>query len=147
MQTVHVTQDFPQPIEELFDHLSEQENLEPLFGAEVKRVADGSGGRRDGGGASRALLGAPGRAFVETNVAVRPNELVRSRITKGGVLKDNEGVMRFSRHGDGSHLDYTITFDGKVPGLGPLVQKMLTRAITKGLKDYAAKGSKTAAAA
>src|SRR5688500_2986366 len=141
MQRVHVTQDFPQPVEELFAYLSEQENLEPLFGAKIKRLSDGSDGTRNGAGASRELRVGPLPGFVETNTEVVPNELVRYRITRGGVLKDHEGVMRFSSRGTGSRLDYTIEFDGKLPGIGPIVQKMLTRNISAALRKFAERGA------
>jgi hypothetical protein len=141
MQRVHVTQDFPQPVEEVFAYLSEQENLEPLFGAKIKRLSDGSDGTRNGAGASRELKVGPLPGFVETNTEVIPNELVRYRITKGGILKDHEGVMRFSSNGSGSRVDYTIEFDGKAPGIGPVVKAMLTRNIAKGLRRFAERGS------
>src|SRR5688500_10950325 len=140
MQRVHVIQDFPQPVSELFAYLSEQENLEPLFGAKIKRLSDGSDGTRNGAGASRELRVGPLPGFVETNVEVTPNELVRYRITKGGILKDHEGVMRFSSKGTGSHLDYTIDFDGKLPGIGSIVKRMLTKNISDGLRKYAERG-------
>jgi len=139
MQRVHVIQDFDKPVGEVFDYLSEQENLEPLFGAKVKRLSDGTDGTRNGVGASRELKIGPTPGFIETNVEVVEDELVRYRITKGGVLKNHEGVMRFTSQGEGSRLDYTITFDGKVPGLGPIVQRVLTRNISAGLKKYAAR--------
>jgi uncharacterized protein YndB with AHSA1/START domain len=141
MQRVHVTQDFPQPVEELFAYLSEQENLEPLFGAKIRRLSDGSDGTRNGAGASRELRVGPLPGFVETNTEVVPNELIRYRITKGGIIKNHEGVMRFSPQGSGSRLDYTIHFDGRAPGVGPLVKAMLTRSITAGLRRYAAGGN------
>src|SRR3954462_3615747 len=134
MQRVHVTQDFPQPVDELFAYLSEQENLEPLFGAKVTRLSDGTDGTRNGAGASRELKVGPLPGFVETNVEVVPNELIRYRITRGGVLKNHEGVMRFSSNGTGSRLDYTIDFDGKAPGLAPLVKAMLTRNVSAGVR-------------
>jgi hypothetical protein len=142
MQRVHVVQDFPQPVGELFAYLSEQENLEPLFGAKVRRLTDGTDGTRNGVGASRELRVGPTPPFVETNVEVVADELIRYRITKGGILKDHEGVMRFSATPNGSRLDYTIVFDGKVPGIGPLVKAGLTRNITKALKAYAARGQR-----
>jgi uncharacterized protein YndB with AHSA1/START domain len=140
MQRVHVTQDFQQPVEDVFAYLSEQENLEPLFGAKIKRLSDGSDGTRNGAGASRELRVGPLPGFVETNTEVVPNELIRYRITKGGVLKDHEGVMRFSSRNGGSHLDYTIVFDGKAPGIGPVVKTMLTRNISGALHKLAANG-------
>jgi hypothetical protein len=142
MQRVHVVQDFPQPVSELFAYLSEQENLEPLFGARVKRLTDGTDGTRNGVGASRELRVGPLPGFVETNVEVIPDELIRYRITRGGVLKNHEGVMRFNAQGDGgSLLDYTIVFEGKAPLVGPIVRKMLTRSITAALRRYSAQGA------
>jgi hypothetical protein len=141
VQRVQVIQDFPQPVEELFAYLSEQENLEPLFGAKIKRLTDGSDGTRNGAGASRELRIGPLPGFVETNIEVVPNELIRYHITKGGVLKNHEGVMHFSRQGDGSRLDYTIDFDGKAPGIAPLVKAILTRQISAGLRKYAQHGT------
>jgi hypothetical protein len=141
MQRVHVVQDFPQPVEEVFAHLSEQENLEPLFGAKIKRLSDGSDGTRNGVGASRELRVGPLPGFVETNTEVIPNELVRYRITKGGILKNHEGVMRFSRQGEGSRLEYTIEFDGKAPGVGAFVKAMLTRNISTALRRFADRGT------
>lgn len=141
MQRVHVIQDFPQPVEEVFAYLSEQENLEPLFGAKIKRLSDGSDGTRNGVGASRELRVGPLPGVVETNTEVIPNELIRYRITKGGVIKNHEGVMRFSRQGEGSRLDYTIDFDGKAPGVGPLVKATLTRNISAALRKLAERGT------
>ena len=140
MQRVHGTQEFPQPVEEVFAHISEQENLETLFGAKIKRLTDGSDGTRNGAGASRELRVGPLPAFVETNTEVVPNELVRYRITKGSPLKNHEGVMRFARNGTGARVDYTIEFDGKLPGVGAFVQRMLTRNISAGLRRFAQTG-------
>src|SRR5256885_14514852 len=137
MQRVHVTQDFPQPVEELFAYLSEHENLEPLFGAKIKRLNDGTDGTRNGAGSARELRVGPLPGFVETNVEVIPNELIRYRITKGGVLKNHEGVMRFSwRDGASPHV-YTIDFDGKIPGTGPLIKRTLERNIGSALRRFA----------
>ncbi|MEA2146484.1 MAG: hypothetical protein QOG59_2071 [Solirubrobacteraceae bacterium] len=147
MQRVHVTQEFRQPVEDVFAYLGEHENLGPLFGAKITRVRDGSDGTRNGTGSARELRIGPLPRFVETNVEVVPNELIRYRITQGGVLKDHEGVMRFSRQGGGSRLDYTIQFDGKAPGLGPVVKVGLTRSISKALHRLAARGVPAASAA
>jgi uncharacterized protein YndB with AHSA1/START domain len=141
MQRVHVVQDFPQPVEELFAHLSEQENLEALFGAKIKRLTNGADGTRNGVGASRELKVGPLPGFVETNTEVVPNELIRYRITRGGVLRDHEGVMRFSRQGGGSRLDYTVDFDGRLPGIGPAVKLMLQRNISRALRRFATRGA------
>jgi uncharacterized protein YndB with AHSA1/START domain len=141
MQTVHVTHDFPQSVEQLFAYLAEHENMAPVFGAKITRLNDGTDGTRNGAGSARQMRLGPMPPFVETNVEVVPNELIRYRITKGGVLKDHEGVLRFKSRGDGSHLDWTITFDGKVPGLGPLVKSKLTRDVSRAMERLATTGS------
>ena len=141
MQTVHVSQDFPQPVEYVFGHLAEHENLAPVFGAKIRRLNDGADGSRNGAGSAREMRVGPMPPFVETNVEVVPNELIRYRITKGGILKDHEGVLRITPRGDGSHLDWTITFDGKAPGVGPLVKAKLTRDVSRAMRRLAATGS------
>lgn len=141
MQTVHVTQDFPQPVEQLFAYLAEHENLAPVFGAKIRRLNDGTDGIRNGTGSAREMRVGPLPPFVETNVEVVPNELIRYRITKGGILKDHEGALRFTSRGDGSHLDWTITFGGKAPGIAPIVKTKLTRDVSRAMRKLAATGS------
>jgi len=141
MQTVHVTQDFPQPVEQIFSYLAEHENLGPVFAAKIRRLNDGTDGTRNGAGSAREMRVGPLPPFVETNVEVVPNELIRYRITKGGILRDHEGVLRFSSRGDGSHLDWTITFDGKVPGVGAVVKAKLSRDVSRAMRRLAETGS------
>jgi len=141
MQTVHVIQDFPQPVEQVFAYLAEHENLAPVFGAKIRRLNDGTDGSRNGTGSAREMRVGPLPPFVETNVEVVPNELIRYRITKGGILKDHEGVLRFTSRGDGSRLEWTITFDGKAPGVGPIVKAKLTRDVSRAMRRLAATGS------
>ena len=141
MQTVHVPQDFPQPVERVFAYLAEHENLAPVFGAKIKRLNDGTDGTRNGTGSAREMRVGPLPPFVETNVEVVPNELIRYRITKGGILKHHEGTLRFTKRGDGSHLDWTITFDGKAPGIAPMVKAKLTRDVSRAMRKLAATSS------
>ena len=141
MQTVHVTQDFPQAVEQVFGYLAEHENLAAVFGTKVMRLNDGTDGSRNGAGSAREMRVGPLPPFVETNVEVVPNELIRYRITKGGLLKNHEGVLRFTSGGEGSHLDWTITFDGKAPGIGPMVKAKLTRDVSGAMRRLAATGS------
>jgi len=141
MQTVHVIQDFPQPVEQVFEYLAEHENLAPVFGVKIRRLSDGTDGSRNGPGSAREMRLGPMPPFVETTVEVVPNELIRYRITKGGILKDHEGRLRFTSRGDGSHLDWTITFNGKVPGLAPMVKTKLTRDVSRAMQRLAVTGT------
>lgn len=133
MQRVVVDYDFTLPPERVFAYLSEHENLEPLFGAKIKRVRDGTDGNRNGVGSVRSLKVGPAPPFEETVTEVKPNELIRYRITKGSPLKDHEGVMVITPQGKGSHLHYEIVFGSKVPGVDHLVAAVLRRNVPKGL--------------
>ncbi len=67
-----------------------------------------------------------------------PNERIVYTITKGGPMRDHEGVMAFSSTpGGGSHLDYRIRFGSAVPGLAAVMQRAVTRSITAGLGQLA----------
>jgi uncharacterized protein YndB with AHSA1/START domain len=134
MQTVTIDRDFALPPERVFAYLAEHENLEPLFGAKIKRLSDGDDGTRNGPGSSRQLRLGPLPPFVETTTEVVPNELIRYRITKGSPLRGHEGVMRFTpTAGGGTHLHYEITFGAAVPGVDRVVAAMLRRTVPRGL--------------
>jgi uncharacterized protein YndB with AHSA1/START domain len=135
MQRIVVDREFALPRERVFAYLAEHENLAALFGAKVTRLNDGTDGTRNGVGSARELKVGPLPPFVETVTEVVLDELIRYRITKGSVLREHEGVMRFSESGSGagSRLHYEIVFRGVVPGLGRLIAPGLKRNIEKGL--------------
>ncbi|MGI8556940.1 MAG: SRPBCC family protein [Solirubrobacteraceae bacterium] len=130
---VAIDHDFSLPPSRVFAYLAEHENLEPLFGAKIKRLRDGTDGERNGVGSVRQLQLGPLPAFEETVLEVVPEKLIRYRITKGSPLRDHEGVMRFSSNGSGTHLHYEISFGAIVPGLDVLIAAGLKRSISKGL--------------
>ncbi len=133
MQRVVVDHDFNLPPDRVFAFLAEHENLEPLFGAKIKRIRDGTDGTRNGVGSVRSLKVGPAPAFEETITEVKPDELIRYRITKGSPMRDHEGVMVITSRGEGSHLHYEIVFGSRIPGLDRLVAAVLRRNIPKGL--------------
>jgi uncharacterized protein YndB with AHSA1/START domain len=130
---VHVERDFSAPVEEVFAHLAEHENLAALFGAKVKRLSDGDT-ERNGVGSRRELRVNPVvPPFEETVTQYVPNELIEYKITKGSPLDGHVGIMKFSSTGAGTHFDYRIRIASKIPLIGAIVSKQLTRDITKGL--------------
>ena len=131
---VHVERDLNAPVGEVFNHLAEHENLAAIFGAKVTRLADGEG-HRNGVGSRRRLKVAPVvPAFEETVTQFVPDELIEYKITKGSPLDGHVGIMKFSpTPAGGTHLDYRIRIASKIPGVGTIVTKNLTRDINKGL--------------
>ena len=138
MQRIEVHQEFALPVERVFAYLSQHENLAAVFGAKVERVRDGDTSP-NGVGSVRRLKVGPTPPFEETVTQYVPNELVEYRITKGGVLRNHLGTMRFSRKGSGSALDYVIEFGAVVPGLDRIVKVGLERSMRRGLATVDAK--------
>ena len=134
MQRIEITQDFALPVDRVYGYLSEHENLGPIFGAKVDRVRDGHDSR-NGVGSVRRLKVGPLPAFEETNTQVVPNALIEYRITRGSVLRNHRGEMRFAPKGTGSALTYVIEFDARVPLTGPLLKRTIERNVRAGLKD------------
>jgi uncharacterized protein YndB with AHSA1/START domain len=134
---VHVTQDFSAPVDRVYAHLAEHENLGPLFGTRVQRVRDGDT-ERNGVGSCRRLSFNGLLPFEETVTEAVPNERIVYRITKGTPIREHEGVMVFtSTGGGGTHLDYRIKLGSPIPGLTALLSVVLTRSIGKGLRGLA----------
>ena len=137
MATVHETYDFNVPVERLFAHFSEHENLSPMLGLKVTRIKEGDTDP-NGVGSVRKLSAGGLMPFEETVTLVVPNERIEYRVTKGTPLKDHLGVMVFSSTGEGtSHLDYTITLDTAVPGLDKLIAGGIGRSLRRGFPKAA----------
>jgi hypothetical protein len=133
MATVHVARDFAAPVDRLFAHLSDHENLGPMLGAKVQRIRDGAESP-NGVGSVRRLTVAGVARFEETILVSIPKERIEYTITKGSPLRGHHGVMAFSSTpSGGSHLDYTITFGSAIPGVAALVAMSLRRSIPRGL--------------
>lgn len=133
-QRIEIVKEFAAPVERLFAHLGEHENLEAVFGLpKIKRISDGKGAR-NGVGSAREMRILAGPAFVETVTAYKENELIEYRITRGSPLKNHHGVMRFyPTASGGSRLHYTIVFEGKFPLVGEIVRVGLDQGIRRGL--------------
>ena len=137
MQTVHETYDFDVPVERLYAHLCEHNNLKPLLGLDVECISEGAT-EPNGVGSVRKLSIKGALPFEETVTEAIPNERIEYRITKGSPLRDHLGVMVFSSTGDGgSHLDYTITFDTAVPGLDRVIAAGTARTLRRGFPKVA----------
>ena len=130
---VHVEHDFSKPPEAVFNYLAEHENLARVFGAKVKRLADGEDGERNGVGSRRQLQIGPLPPFEETVTEFVPHERIVYRITRGGPLRGHIGTMTFVPKGPGTRFLYDIRIASPIPGLAPIVQTQLTRSIVKAM--------------
>lgn len=131
---VEIVQDFPYPVETLFNYLSVHKNLETVFApAKIKRIKDGQD-VRDGVGSVRKMSLPLLPSFEETVTVREPNERIEYKITRGTPLRNHHGIMRFSPSEKGTRLHYTITFSSRVPFVAPAVGVALQQTINRGLK-------------
>ncbi len=135
IQRVDIQHEFAYPVEQVFAHLSEHENLVEIFPlVSIIRLSDGQS-ERNGVGSQREIRMLGGPPFVEKITAFEPNKLIEYRITRGSPIKNHRGVMRFSPSPRGCQLHYTIEFEGRLPLIGPIVRMLLDRNIRKGLAE------------
>jgi hypothetical protein len=133
---VEIHQDVSFSVDKLFADLADHETLGRILGVRMMRVVDGNEGGRNGVGSVRRV-GPPVLGCQETVITHKANELIEYKVTKGGPIKHHLGRLMFSATPGGSHLHYVITFDSKIPLLGPLIRSVLQNAATKGLARYA----------
>ncbi len=133
-EAVNVEYEFRVPVERVFSHLSEHENLARVFGVRVERLQDGSP-QRNGVGSVRRLSLNGIAPFEETVTAYREHQLIEYQVTKGTPLNEHHGAMRFSRResGHSSHLEYVIHLGSDVPGVAKVVARVLRKRIARGL--------------
>lgn len=137
LQTIDLIKKFETPLAQLFEHLSEHENLSTLFWpAKVSRLNDGTDCRNGVG--SRRRLRVPLTPLIEETVTVyQQNQRIEYQVTNRTAIKNHLGIMQFSSLDSGSQLHYVITFESRIPLAGGLIKAALERSIIKGLKQIA----------
>lgn len=135
-QRIQINIDFPAPVEDVFAFFEEHENLQRIFGARISRIKTGTD-TPNGKGSMRKLTIRPLPPIEETVTEYKKNERIEYTISNRSPLKDHYGTMRFSERDGGTHLDYTIIFESRIPLVGGLVKKALERNIMKGCEQYA----------
>ena len=135
-QTIQLNIDFPAPIEDIFSFFEVHENLGRIFGAKIVRIKEGSDSP-NGKGSVRKLNIGPLPPIEETVTEYKKNELIEYTISNKTPLKNHYGVMRFSEKNGGTHLDYKIVFESRIPLAGGLIRKVLESNISKGCEKYA----------
>lgn len=135
-QRIDIVQEFRQSVEEVFALLADHNQLSKVFGIPVRRVRDGMGDV-NGVGSVRSLGFAP-LAVEETVVGMVPNQSIDYEITRGGgPVTNHHGRLTFTKTASGSRLQWSITFDSPLPGVGPIVRQVLKQGLTLGLRKIA----------
>lgn len=134
---VVVRQDFNQPVETLFELLSDHQRLRQVLGVPVSRIREGA--QSPNGVGSIRRIGPWPFGLQETVTALRPPERIDYRISRfGGPIRKHRGSLLFEETGQGSRVTWTIEFDA-LPVIGKLVSQVLERGLGRGLARYAAR--------
>lgn len=138
MQYIDIIQKFNAPQQEIFDFLSNHNNLKSIFMIDVKRIKDAEGDNKNGLGSVRSL--GIGVGLIEETVTVfeEPN-LIEYKISNNIPVKYHLGRMEFSTENNQTVLHYTIDLESKIAFADPILKFVLETSIRNGLSKLASK--------
>lgn len=140
-QTIKIEKTFNAPVSQVFEQLCDHERFGDIISAPTRRIVDATGDNPNGEGSVRRVwpLRLVGPGFEETVTRFEPNERMEYQVSFGSPLKNHLGRMAFSEDNGRTRLDYTITFEPRVPIplLGPVLRTAIGAAIDRGLQKYA----------
>lgn len=129
------------PREAVFAFLADHDRFGTLFappfaskpGALIRRTATAPGGGDPNGvGSKRAIRIAGLTLLEEVIVAYEPNQLIEYTATRGPIRNHLGRIVLEENGSGGTHVDYRIWLDGKLPGLGAMLGAQLKGALRGG---------------
>lgn len=118
---VRFEQFFAAPREKVFAYFADHQKFGRIWGGKFTRVKDSRDPADPNGLGSVREIRNTGMVFEETIVKYEPPALIEYAITKGGPIKNHLGRIVFNDVPGGTKLEYTITFEPKIPLTGGLV--------------------------
>lgn len=139
MHTIVMKQHFNAPQKEIFDFLSDHENLGGILKANIKRIKNAEGKNPNGVGSVRSIkMGI--EILQESVVTFNEPNLIEYKITSNAPINYHLGRLEFSTPETGkTDLIYTITMESKVKVFDGLLGFVLKTVIGNGLKQLASK--------
>lgn len=89
----------------------------------------------EGLGSVRHVKMGPFPPIEETVTVFEPGRRYEYRVTRGGPIHHHVGIMRFSDVPEGTRLEYTVTFDGRLPFTGWLIQILIYPMFAKAFEN------------
>ena len=139
MQTIRMTQLFNASQREVFDFLSNHNNLGKILNANIERIRDAEGLDPNGLGSVRSIkLGI--ELVQETVTTFEAPNLIEYTITSNAPINYHLGRLEFSTPEKGKTLlTYTIDMETKIPFADSASLFVLKTIISNGLKKLASK--------
>lgn len=137
MQHVEVTRRFPAPPQTVWDVYTDHARWSEWAGFPRSWLEVEGAGDRNGSGAVR-VLGSAGVKVYEEILDFEPPKRMTYRVLRGGLpMKDHLGEVRLEPDGDGTLLVWRCRFDSRIPGLGGLMRRLVTRVFQRALDGLA----------
>jgi uncharacterized protein YndB with AHSA1/START domain len=130
---VRFEQYFAAPRAKVFAWFGDHEKLQGVWGGRFRRIKDATEGKNPNGLGSVREIKLGFSSFEETIVKFQPPSVIEYSVTRGGPIKNHLGRMVFSDADNGTKLDYTISFDPKLPFTGWLIARILSGQWCKGV--------------
>ncbi len=139
MASVHMTQEFNAPQQELFDYVSDHNNFGSLLNANITRIKDAPGNNPNGLGSVRSIkLGI--ELLQETIVRFESPNVIEYKISNNVPVKYHLGRLEFSSpEPNKTVLNYTIDLETKIGFIDSLLLFGIETTIKSGLKKLAGK--------
>jgi uncharacterized protein YndB with AHSA1/START domain len=138
---VRFEQYFAAPRPKVFGWFADHENLRCVWGGRFRRIKDATDGKNPNGLGSVREIRLGFSSFEETIVKFQPPTVIEYTVSRGGPIKNHLGRMLFSDADSGTKLDYTISFDPKIPFTGWLIARVLSgqwrTGVQRAVKDIA----------
>lgn len=141
-QVVKFEQFFAAPRAAVFAYFADHVKFGRIWGGRFTRVQDGQDPREPNGLGSVREIRTAGLVFEETITTFQKPSLIEYKVSKGGPIKNHLGHIEFSEVEGGTKVNYTITFDPKIPLTGGLMAGILCATwhgnVHRAVKDIAA---------
>jgi hypothetical protein len=123
---VRFEQYFATPRANVFAWFSDHEKFGCIWGGRFRRIKDATEGKNPNGLGSVREIRLGFTRFEETIVKFQPPSIIEYKITRGSPIKNHHGRLVFTDADRGTKLDYTISFDQRIPFTGWLVARILS---------------------
>lgn len=130
---VRIEQYFAAPRAKVFGWFSDHNRLGKVFPGKFARIKDATSGKDPNGLGSVRQIRQGLLRFEETIVRFEPASVIEYTVSRGGPVKNHLGRMVFADADGGTQLDYTITFESKIPFTGWLIARVLSSALCAGM--------------
>ena len=132
-QQVKFEQFIAAPREKVFAYFADHEKFGRIWGGQFKRIKDSSNPRDVNGLGSVREIRSTGMVFEETISKYEPSSLIEYVVSKGGPIKNHLGHIEFHAVEGGTQVNYTISFDPRIPLTGGIIAGIICTSFNKGV--------------